>query len=129
MPMPLPGTPFYKYLYEAFLAQHLELSEIAYKRHYGDYSAVFELPHEAPLSIDKAKTEGPSETLSVVFEHWARNHRHMGDGKRDVEKTAGEYQTTIVRFVGLLGDLPVKQIKRRTIEEFYNLLRQMPSKG
>ncbi len=42
----------------------------------------------------------------------------MGDGKRDVEKTAGEYQTTIVRFIELLGDLPVKQIKRRTIEEF-----------
>ncbi|KWS92126.1 hypothetical protein AL048_03030 [Pseudomonas syringae pv. castaneae] len=129
LPMPLPGTPFHKYLYEAFLAQHLELSEIAYKRHYGDYSAVFELPHDAPLSIDKVKAESPTETLSVVFEHWSRNHRHMGDGKRDVEKTAGEYQTTIVRFIELLGDLPVKQIKRRTIEEFYNLLRQLPSKG
>lgn len=57
-----------------------------------------------PLSIDKAKAESPAETLSVVFEHWARNHRHMGDGKRDVKKTAGEYQTTIVRFVELLGD-------------------------
>ncbi len=52
----------------------------------------------------------------------------MGDGKRDVEKTAGEYQTTIVRFLELLGDLPVKQIKRKTIEEFYGQLRQMPSK-
>lgn len=89
LPMPLPGTPFHKYLYEAFVAQYMELSEIAYKRHHGNYSAVFELPHEAPLSIDKTKAASPSETLSVVFEHWARNHRHMGDGKRDVEKTAG----------------------------------------
>lgn len=75
LPMPLHGTPFHKYLYEAFLAQHLELSEIAYKRHYGDYSAVFELPHAAPLSIDKAKAESPTETLSVVFEHWSRRRR------------------------------------------------------
>lgn len=53
----------------------------------------------------------------------------MGDGKRDAENTAGEYQTTIVRFVELLGDLPVKQIKRRAIEEFYDLLHQLLSKG
>ena len=129
LPMPLPDTPFHQYVYEAFLTQYLELSEIAHKRHYGNYSAILELPHEAPLSINRAKPESPEETLSTVFEHWSRNHRHMGDGKRDVEKTAGEYQTTIVRFVELLGDLPVKQIKRKTIEEFYGLLRQMPSKG
>lgn len=129
LPMPLPDTPFHRYVYEAFLTQYLELSEIAHKRHYGNYSAILELPHEAPLSVDRAKPESPEETLSTIFEHWSRNHRHMGDGKRDVEKTAGEYQTTIVRFVELLGDLPVKQIKRKTIEEFYGLLRQMPSKG
>ncbi|WP_245398015.1 site-specific integrase [Pseudomonas germanica] len=129
LPMPLPDTPFHRYIQEAFLAQHLELPEIAYKRHYGNYSAILLLPHEAPLSIDRAKPDSPAETLSVVFEHWPRNHRHMGDGKRDVEKTAGEYQTTIVRFVELLGDLPVKQIKRKTIEEFYGLLRQMSSRG
>ncbi len=53
--MPLSGTSFHKYLYEAFLAQYLELSEIAYKRHYGDYSAVFEQPHEDPLSIARRR--------------------------------------------------------------------------
>ncbi|KPY97691.1 hypothetical protein [Pseudomonas syringae] len=43
LPMPLPDTPFHRYIQEAFLAQHLELSEIAYKRHYGNYSAILEL--------------------------------------------------------------------------------------
>ena len=53
----------------------------------------------------------------------------MGKEKRDVQKTVGEYQTTIQRFVELLGDLPVSKIKRKTIEEFCRRLRQMPTKG
>jgi integrase len=129
LPMPQPGTPFHGFLREAFLIKHLELSLLAYKRSQGNFSALLPLRPSAPLTIERTKREAPSETLSAVFEQWSRHYLNMGDDKRDVKKTAGEYQTTIERFIELLGDLPVKQIKRKTIEDFYGLLRQMPTKG
>lgn len=69
LPMPLPDTPFHRYVYEAFLTQYLELSEIAYKRRYGNYSAILELPHEAHLEHRQGKTRRPSRKLSVVFKY------------------------------------------------------------
>lgn len=129
LPMPLLGTPFYGYIQETFLAKHLELSEIAYKRHHGDYLTNLAAPPNKPLSTETTKPEGFNEALSKVFEQWSRHYLDMGEEKRDVKKTVGEYQTTIQRFVELLGDLPVSKIKRKTIEEFCGLLRQMPTKG
>jgi integrase len=129
LPTPQPGMPFHDFLHEVFLVKHLELSQLAYKRHQGNFSAQIPLRPAAPLSTDRAKRDVPSEKLSKVFEQWSRHYLDMGDDKRDVKKTVGEYQTTIERFIQLLGDLPVKQIKRKTIEDFYGLLRQMPTKG
>lgn len=129
LPTPPADTAFHGLLREAFLIKHLELSQLAYKRRQGNYSAAIPLRPAAPLSIEIEKPRAVSEPLSKVFEQWSRHYLDMGDAKRDVKKTVGEYQTTIERFIELLGDLPVKQIKRKTIEDFYGFLRQMPTKG
>lgn len=52
LPIPLTSTTFHRYLQETFLAKHLELSEISYKRHQGNYSAGRALPqpHHLPSS-------------------------------------------------------------------------------
>ena len=129
LPIPQAGTPFHGFLYEAFLTEHLKLSRIAYKRHQGDYSAALTLRPVAPLSTERANLVAPSDTLSKVFVTYSHHCLDLGNDKRDVKKTIGEYQSTVQRFIELLGDLPVAQIKRKTIEDFYGLLRQMPTKG
>ena len=129
LPLPLPGSSFQAYLRETFLGRQLELSALAHKRLRGNYATTLPLPPETPFSAHKAKRQDAPETLSRIFESWSRRTLDLGNGNRDVKKTVGEYQTTVQRFIELLGDLPVTAIKRKTIDEFSGLLRRLPSKG
>lgn len=129
LPLPLPESSFQANLRETFLGRQLELSALAYKRLRGDYATTLQLPSATPLSAHKAKRQDAPETLSRVFESWSRRTLDLGNGNRDVKKTVSEYQTTVQRFVELLGDIPITDIKRKTVDEFSGLLRRLPSQG
>ncbi|WP_237709884.1 site-specific integrase [Stutzerimonas stutzeri] len=129
LPPPTPGSAFESHLQEAFLAKELELSEVAYKRYYDDHAAALAMPAETPLSSEVVRSPRAEDKLLQVFEAWARWTNDTDGDSRDVRKRIGEYQSTINRFIELFGDLPVKRIKRKTVEEFQGLLRRLPSKG
>lgn len=124
-----PGSSLEGQLQEVFLAKQLELSEIAVKRYHDDHATALSMPAEAPFSFDTARHQHDESKLSKAFESWARRARDTDGKSRDVRKRISECQVTINRFIELLSDLFVQNIRRKTVEEFQGLLRQLPSKG
>jgi integrase len=128
---PVPhDSAFREKLQEAFLAKLRELSAVAYQRlHQDDYTTGLSSVPDTALSTDVLLKPVAPTNLSKVFEGWVNRVTHTDGDTRDVLKRVGEYRATINRFIEFFGDMPIDQIRRKTIEEFHGLLRRLPSKG
>lgn len=117
-------------LRSAFRAHWLKLSDLAARRHEGDWLAKSSVLPEEPLSFEAKRTGGKGATkLLALFETY-RADKILNDGNgRAVVKTVDSYKATVVQFIELCGDVPIQQIDRLMIREYRGLLAQLPVKG
>ena len=131
IPMPAPETIIHSRLTTAFRSHQLQLSDIALKRHHGDWLAKAEvLPAEA-LSFPAKQPVSPSvgKRLMALFEEYARDKILTDGDVRSVRKTILSFRATVTQFTELFGDIHVKSVTRDVIRQYRGYMSQLPAKG
>ena len=131
IPLPSPHTETYARLMAAFSSHLLRLSELALKRHHGDWLSKPQALANEALSFQPSPKAGKPEgkRLLAVFEGYAQD-KLLNDGKvRGVERTIASFRATIEQFAELFGDLPVREITRDLIRQYRGLMARLPAKG
>lgn len=128
---PVPQTsPVFPSLLAAFREHLFKLSDLAFLRHSGNWTATADVLPSAPVQPEhRIQTTAKGLHLSTLFQQYS-NDKLLTDGdNRSNRKTLDEYRSTITRFTELFGDLPVPAINRQVVQEFRQALAQMPSSG
>lgn len=121
-----PMAPLYRRLYRAFSEHLLRLSELAQKRHEGDWVTEAPLLKDSPLSFEK---ELKGKTLMTVFELYLADRKRGEGDTRSYQRSANTYRSNLDGFVELYGDLPVSAIDRQKVQEYRQDLLQLPNKA
>jgi len=131
IPMPAPGAIAYGRLVAAFRKHLLELSEIALKRHQGDWLTKAEVLPVEPLSFQATQVVSTTrgKRLLDVFEGYAQDKILTDGDGRSVRKTIESFRATVEQFVELFGDLPVRDITRDVIRQYWGYMARLPVKG
>ncbi|WP_280814961.1 DUF6538 domain-containing protein [Variovorax sp. TBS-050B] len=129
--VPLPADAERRARLEAAFREHwLKLSDLAFKRYEGNWTAQPDvLPHE-PLMIEaKRKVSKQHTKLLGLFETYSADKKLNDGDTRGVRKTLDGYEATLKQFIELCGDLPIEKISRETVRAYRAYLAQMPAKG
>ncbi len=131
IPMPSPGSANHGRLTDVFRAHLLKLSDTALRRSEGDWQTKGSVLPDEPLSVEKKPPlkSRESKRLMSVFEDYAQ-HKVLTDGDvRSVRKTLLSFRATIQQFAELFGDVPVRDITRDVIRQYWGYMAQLPVKG
>jgi integrase len=129
IPFPRPASTTSDSLIRAFRTQFENLTEIAQKRHEGNWAEQMEVMPHGELSFDKKAASSKGKSLLDLFESYA-SEKTLNDGNgRDVKKTLGTYRAVVERFIELSGIPQINDLTRAIIGEFRTKLAKMPAKG
>lgn len=131
IPLPAPGTDTYARLVDAFRTHWLDLSEIAMKRHAGDWHAEVKVLPDEPLRIDTTRfaPESKSKKLLAVFEEYGQDKALNDGNQRGVQKTIDSYRAIIEQFVELTGEPFIAKVSRDSIRRYRADIVKLPAKG
>jgi integrase len=129
IPFPQPSSAAFDGLIRAFRTQLEDLTEIALKRHKGNWAAQPEVMPHGELSFAKKVSSSKGKSLLDLFESY-ESEKILNDGNgRDVKKTLGTYRAVVERFIELSDISHIDGITRASIGEFRTNLARMPVKG
>jgi len=129
LPLPPAGDPVRSVLDNTFFSRWCDLCNMASHRYHGDWTTALPLPAaEKPLTAEAIQNKETHRlpALSLAFEAWAKQKTELDPGS---EKTIETFRSTITRFIQLFGDLPLDQIKRKTVQDFMSALLKIPTQG
>jgi integrase len=129
IPFPKPASSTFNGLIRAFRTQLEDLTEIALKRHQGNWAAQPDVMPHGELSFAKKVSPSKGKSLLDLFESY-ESEKILNDGNgRDVKKTLTTYRAIIERFIELSGISQINDLTRASIGEFRTKLAKMPVKG
>ncbi len=117
---------------EASFREHLyKLSDLAFQREQGNWSASQSVLPLTPLTLegDTAQRGSRGMHLLALFDKYAEDKRLNDGDTRSVRKTVDAYRNIVQQFTELCGDLPLSKITRETVHEYRAQLVLLPSKG
>ena len=120
------GSENYLLFAEMFVYKYLELEKICEARLNLDFVTqpnISVLANESVTSVEPRPALKDGECISVVFELYESYAESMGITRKTIDETS----SIVNRFISAFGDIIVTNIKRATIQDFQQLMRQLPS--
>lgn len=129
--VPLPAHPEIRArLDRAFREHWLKLSDLAFQRYEGNWTAQPDVLQHEPLTVEANRKASKEQTrLLDLFKTYSADKKLNDGDTRGVRKTLDGYEATLKQFIELCGDLPIDKITRETVREYRAHLAQMPAKG
>ena len=114
----------------AFREHWLKLSDLAFQRYEGNWTAQPDVLLHEPLTVEAKRKASKQQTkLLDLFKTYSADKKLNDGDTRGVRKTLDGYEATLKQFIELCGDLSIEKISRETVREYRAYLAQMPAKG
>lgn len=129
--VPLPADAGRRGRLEAAFREHwLKLSDLAFQRYEGNWTAQPDVLQHEPLTVEAKRKASKQQTkLLDLFKTYGADKKLNDGDTRGVRKTLDGYEATLKQFIELCGDLPIEKISRETVREYRAYLAQLPAKG
>lgn len=114
----VPGSEAHKKLSVAMLKAEVKLFDLLAQRHQGDVV-------DTPRSSGSRSMTGTLDEADVPFSSLWNSYKTE---KKLLSKTASDFGTQVTRFVQVVGDLPVKEIRKAHIRAFKDAMLRMPAR-